>query len=129
MQKEERDMIINKEDRETVKAEHAAGGAGYIMKEALIKEEQLGKHCGMFTKVTVKPGCGLGYHEHHGESETYYILQGTGVYDDNGTKKEIGAGDVAYCPPGEGHGLENTGKEDIVLIALILKGAEDGIQE
>ena len=41
----------------------------------------------MFAEVTIAPGCSLGYHEHHGESETYYIIKGQGEYDDNGTKR------------------------------------------
>ena len=61
-------MITHKEEREIQKAEHASGGAGYILKEALIKGEQLGDGCGMFSEVTIKPGCELGYHEHHGRN-------------------------------------------------------------
>lgn len=114
-------MIRHKEEREVQKAEHASGGAGYILKEALIKGEQLGDGCGMFSEVIIKPGCELGYHEHHGETETYYLLKGKGIYNENGTKREICAGDVTFCPDGEGHGLVNDGDEDIIFIALILK--------
>ena len=58
---------------------------------------------------------------HEGESETYYILTGTGIYNDNGTKYPVKAGDVVFCDDGEGHGLLNNGKEDLKFIALILK--------
>lgn len=119
--KEGQTMITHKEEREFQKVEHASGGAGYILKEALIKGEQLGDSCSMFSEVTIKPGCELGYHEHHGETETYYLLKGKGIYNENGTKREISAGDVTFCPDGEGHGLVNDGEEDIVFIALILK--------
>ena len=61
----------------------------------LIKGEQLGAYCKMFNEVTLKPGCEIGYHEHHGESETYYILQGQGEYNDNGTYRPVKAG--AWC--------------------------------
>lgn len=114
-------MIIHKEERETQKAEHASGGAGFILKEALIKGEQLGNSCKMFSQVIIKPGCELGYHEHHGETETYYLLQGKGLYNENGIQREIQAGDVTFCPDGEGHGLINNGEENIIFIALILK--------
>lgn len=114
-------MIIKEEERKSVKTEHASGGAGFILKEALIKGEQLGNHCGMFSKVTIGPGCELGFHEHHGESETYYLLQGEGTYNENGIKKEVKAGDITFCPDGEGHGLLNTRKEELIFVALILK--------
>lgn len=120
-EKEETKMIINAKERNAEKVEHVAGGAGYMLKEALIQDGQLGSHCGMFSEVTLKPGCELGFHEHHGETETYYILRGAGIYSDNGDKKEVAAGDVTFCPSGEGHGLVNTGKEDLVFVALILK--------
>lgn len=108
-------------ERETVTVEHVNGGAGFILKEALIGEQELGAHCKMFSRVTLKPGCELGYHEHHGETETYYIIQGTGLYDDNGTAVEVEAGDVTFCKNGDGHGMKNTGKEDLVFVALILR--------
>lgn len=108
-------------ERETVKAEHVNGGAGFIMKEALITGEELGEHCKMFSRVTIKPGCELGHHEHHGETETYYVLSGSGMYDDNGKAVPIEAGDVTFCKDGDGHGVKNTGPEDLVFVALILK--------
>lgn len=108
-------------ERETVTVEHANGGAGFIMKEALITGEELGEHCGMFSRVTIKPGCELGHHEHHGETETYYVISGSGMYDDNGKAVPIEAGDVTFCKDGDGHGVKNTGTEDLVFVALILK--------
>ena len=83
--------------------------------------EELGEHCKMFSKVTLPPHCELGYHEHHGETETYYILTGTGMYDDNGKAVSAEAGDVFFCKDGDGHGLKNTGEEDLSFVALILK--------
>ena len=108
-------------ERETVKVEHVNGGAGFIMKEALITGEELGEHCKMFSRVTIKPGCELGHHEHHGETETYYVLSGSGMYDDNGKAVPIEAGDVTFCKDGDGHWVKNTGTEDLVFVALILK--------
>ena len=108
-------------ERETVKAEHVNGGAGFIMKEALITGEELGEHCKMFSRVTIKPGCELGHHEHHGETETYYVLSGSGMYDDNGKAVPIEAGDVTFCKDGDGHGVKKTGTEALVFVALILK--------
>lgn len=113
--------MTKREERQVVKAEHVAGGAGYILKEMLLDEAQLGAHCKMFSEVTLKPGCELGYHEHHGETETYYLLKGEGVYNDNGEHYRVAAGDVTFCADGNGHGLVNDKEEDIVFVALILK--------
>lgn len=91
------------------------------MKEALITGEELGQHCKMFSKVTLCPGCELGHHEHHGETETYYILSGKGIYDDNGREIPAEPGDVFFCKDGDGHGIKNEGTEDLTFVALILK--------
>lgn len=109
-------------EREIIKAEHVNGGEGYILKEALLNKEELGEHCKMFTRVTIPAGCELGYHEHHGETETYYILSGKGIYNDNGKEIPVQAGDVLLCKDGDGHGLKNTGMYDISFAALILLG-------
>ena len=43
------------------------------------------------------------------------------MYDDNGKAVPIEAGDVVYCKNGDGHGVKNTGGEDLVFVALILR--------
>ena len=114
-------MKITADQRTTEYIERAFGGTGYIAKEPLVGPEILGEHCGLFASVSLKPNCELGHHEHHEEAEIYYIISGTGKYDDNGVHHEANAGDVFYCPDGTGHGIKNTGTEDLVFVALILK--------
>ena len=70
--------------------------------------------------MTLEPGCSLGYHEHHGESETYYILSGKGIYSDNGELRMVEAGDMTFTPDGKGHALTNAGEENLVFMALII---------
>ncbi|MGN1266651.1 MAG: cupin domain-containing protein [Dorea sp.] len=108
-------------ERYVEKAENVYGAPGYILKEALISEEERGAHCRMLHNVTVPAGGGLGYHEHHGETETYYILSGKGIYNDNGTDIAVEAGDVTFCKAGNGHGILNAGEEDLVFVAVVLK--------
>lgn len=74
----------------------------------------------LFSKITLEPGCGIGYHEHSGERELFYILSGTAEYSDNGAARTIHAGDVAICPAGTGHSIANRGTETVELIALIV---------
>lgn len=107
-------------ERDIVKVERVNGGAGHIVKEVLIKGEELGDHCKMFNRITLPPYCEIGHHEHHDETETYYILSGKGMYDDNGKALPAEAGDVFFCKDGDGHGIKNTGDVDMEFIALIL---------
>ena len=56
--------------------------------EKLLPEERLGGN-GLFARITVFPGREIDYHEHHGETETYHIIAGEGVYSDNGAERAI----------------------------------------
>ena len=84
-------------------------------------------------KVTMEPEAVLGYHEHHGETETYYILSGQGEYDDNGRKVPAAKGDVFFCNDGCGHDIRCIGEEPLSFMALIvipeLKIGERGLFE
>ena len=68
--------------------------------------------------MTIEPGSSLGFHEHHGESETHYIISGKGEYDDDGVKRTVSAGDMTFTPDGHGHGLKCLGDEPVVFMAL-----------
>ncbi len=74
----------------------------------------------LFSLVQVKPGEEVQYHIHIGESETYFILSGQGIYNDNGNKVDVVPGMVTLTPSGQGHSIRNTGDEMLVFIALIL---------
>ena len=107
-------------ERKVITVENNAGGKGPMTIEHLLGEKELDVKCKMYAKVTIPVGSSLGYHEHHGNTETYFILSGTGEYSDNGEKYTVKAGDCTFCAEGNGHGLENTGNEDLVFMALII---------
>ena len=83
--------------------ENMAGGKGHVIIKHILEEKELNGKCKMYAEVTLEPGCSLGYHEHHNESETYYILRGEGNYDDNGRIRPVKAGDMTFTPDGMGH--------------------------
>lgn len=94
---------------------------GNVIIEHLLDEELFQGQNSMFAQVTLKPGCALGYHQHKGNNETYYILSGKGIYTDNGQEVPVTAGDVTFCYDGDSHALKNTENSDLVFIALIAK--------
>lgn len=73
-----------------------------------------------FAKVTLGVGGEIAFHTHVGESEGYYILSGTGEYNDNGKIIEVKAGDYTYTPSGSGHGIKNIGYGTLEFMALIV---------
>ena len=36
----------------------------------------------LFAKITLNPGCSIGYHVHEKDAELFYILTGTAEYND-----------------------------------------------
>ena len=60
------------------------------------------------------------YHQHVGNTEPYFILQGKGIFIDNdGSRTEVGPGDVCCIEVGQSHGMENASDEDLVMMALV----------
>lgn len=96
------------------------GGEGEVKATRLLEIDQMKGKGRMFNHMMLTPGSSLGYHQHNGETETYYILAGEGTLNDNGEKKALKAGDVAFTDSGEFHSIENTGTVNLEFIALIL---------
>ena len=107
-------------EQNTVSAMNKAGGKGEMfITHLLTPKEMLGK-CEMFASVKISVGASLGVHQHVGNNETYYILQGTGLYTDNGKTYTVKAGDTTFCAEGDTHGIENIGDDDLIFVALII---------
>lgn len=100
--------------------ENMRGGDGTVEVTNFVSVEELNNKGRLFGKIVLKPGCGIGYHVHETDSELFYIIKGTAVYDDNGTKTIVNAGDVTLTPAGDGHSIKNESNEDVELIALIV---------
>ena len=114
-------MVRKSETKQSVTKPAPFNGVGEITVRSLLNgPEEMSRKGRVFAHTTVHPGSAIGYHVHRGDSETYYILSGTGRYNDNGSIVTVTAGDVTYTAPGEGHGIECVGDEPIEMIALIL---------
>lgn len=112
-------MIISKENLTKNERKNDSGETSLIISD-IAGFEGKNEKIKMYGAVELLPGQELKYHVHEGESETYYILSGKGLYNDNGKETEIFPGSVSFTPSGNGHGMKNTGKESLNFIALIL---------
>ena len=107
-------------EQNTVSAVNKAGGKGEIFITNLLTPKEMVGKCEMFASVKIPVGASLGVHQHVGNNETYYLIQGTGKYTDNGEVYTVKAGDTTFCADGDTHGIENIGDEDLIFIALII---------
>ena len=118
-------MIRRAEECKKEYREHMREGNGTVeITNFITSPEELCMKGRLFSKITLKSGCSIGYYVHEKDSELFYILQGTAKYNDNGTFVTVTAGDVTICPAGTGHGIENDSDETVELIAVIVYSTE-----
>lgn len=96
------------------------GGNGVVQIQNFVTSQDLNEKGRLFGTITLEPGCSIGYHTHDNDSELFYILEGEGQYDDNGTTLTVKAGDVTYTPAGTGHSIANRSDRPLKLVALIV---------
>ena len=114
--------MIRRADECTIEyREHMRDGDGTVKLTGFISgPEELNGKGRMFSKITLEPGCSIGFHVHENDSELFYFLRGEGEYSDNGELCTVTAGDVTICPAGTGHSIANKGTEILELIAVIV---------
>ena len=97
-------------------------GKGDVQILHILDMDQFNGKGRLFAKMTLAPGSSIGFHQHNNDFETYYVLQGEGLVNDNGTMTKISVGDVVYTPNGQTHSIENeeTNNCDLIFMALIL---------
>lgn len=113
--------MVRRKDGQAISSKCIRGGNGEVeLRELLKGSDEMNGKGRMFDIITVDPGKSIGFHQHSGDSETFYILSGTATYNDNGSITELFPGDVALCRDGESHALENNGTEPVSFVAMIL---------
>ena len=65
------------------------------------------------------PGATIGLHTHETNSETIYILDGTGKVLYDGAYEEVSTGSCHYCPKGHSHSLINDSEKDLYFLGLV----------
>ena len=114
-------MIRNAADCKVEYREHMRDGNGTVKLTSFIAgPEELNEKGRLFSKITLNPGCSIGYHVHDKDAELFYIMKGTGGYSDNGEEKIVHAGDVTICSTGTGHSIANETDEVLELVAVIV---------
>ena len=114
--------MIRKADKCEVEfREHMRDGDGTVKLTHFIEgPKELNEKGRLFSKITLEPGCGIGFHVHDTDAELFYIMKGTAEYSDNGNIVTVSAGDVTICETGTGHAIKNVTDETVELVAVIV---------
>ena len=67
----------------------------------------------------LEPGASIGLHTHETNSETIYILSGTGKVLCDGAYEPLSAGSCHYCPKGHAHSLINDSEGELTFFAVV----------
>lgn len=114
-------MIRPKAMQQTEVRTNMRGGPGSVALRHLFTPQEFGAPTRLCATLTVPPGSGIGLHEHAGEDELYYVLDGEGMLDEgDGVKVRVCAGDAILTGKGARHSIENNGTQDLNILAVIL---------
>jgi len=113
-------MIIKACDMIPETRENMRGGKGSVYFRHPVEKAQLPAKSRLFAEIIVPSGSSMGYHEHMGETEFYYILEGEGILNDGTTCTPICAGDTVVTGNGGGHSVENESGKDLKMLAVIV---------
>ncbi|MBQ0070855.1 MAG: cupin domain-containing protein [Spirochaetales bacterium] len=65
------------------------------------------------------PGSSIGYHQHVGNAEYIFILQGSPKVIFDGVEERLEPGVCSFCPEGHSHSLINDTNEDVEFFAVV----------
>ena len=113
-------MVRKQSDFSVTLEPNLKGGKGTVRVLNFLEKDEMygaGRLCGL---SIIPVGCSIGQHTHTGDFEIYYILEGRGKANDNGSECILEPGDMMCCREGEFHSLENIGDCDLKYTATIL---------
>lgn len=112
-------MITRKEEQSHSIREFMRGGKKHVEHTEL--SARLPERVRLFNVLTLIPGASIGYHVHENETELFYFIEGNGRVQDDDSFFDVSAGDSMATFNGHGHSVENTGDNNLVILAAIVK--------
>jgi mannose-6-phosphate isomerase-like protein (cupin superfamily) len=116
-------MLKKKNHQEVEVRENMRGGAGEVTVRHYLKPEEIKARTRLCAELILPPGSSIGEHDHTDEDEIYIIQKGRGVMTDGAKEITVEAGDAILTGQGASHSIRNTGTEDLVVTAIIIKYA------
>ncbi|MDR0932078.1 MAG: cupin domain-containing protein [Victivallales bacterium] len=96
------------------------GGDGSVkIEEFWAPEVEMRSKNRMFSRLTLNPGCSIGFHTHDNEDEIFVVIRGRAEADDNGKTVSLEPGDTILTGNGDGHAIRCVGNEPLELVAVI----------
>ena len=113
-------MIIKANEMEKKQRVRLKDGFGTTDFLHIVPDELRPKKSRLFAVMSLEKGCSVGRHDHTGETEIYYVLQGEGLINDNGIIRPFLTGDCNVCGNGDFHSVSNENDETLKILAVII---------
>lgn len=91
------------------------GGTGELSAKMYISQK------GKIIPSRIHKGGSIGMHRHETSDDINYIISGNGKAICDGKEEILTAGCCHICPKGSEHSIINMGKEDLVMITVVVE--------
>ena len=95
-------------------AEHAVYAPNKMGKASIFESTRLLVGLNAF-----EPGQEHALHAHAGQDKVYHVIEGEGLFLLDGRQLAMQAGDLLIAPEGIAHGVRNTGKRRLLVLAIL----------
>ncbi len=110
--------MLNKPEKMRIEIrEKMRGGSGHAKLIHLAEGVPNMRLCAL---IELEQGCSIGEHEHHNESEVYYIISGSALVTDCDRQYYVHPGDMAITLDNEYHSITNPFEEKLVMLAAVI---------
>ncbi len=117
-------MVIHNFLKAQLHPEQIHEGEGLCSHAMIFSGEEIEAPVQFINYTVVPPGASFGLHEHGNDNEFYIVLNGSGIYTENGTEAEAAAGDIIMNAVRGTHGIRNNGDTDMQLLVFEVQTAE-----
>lgn len=76
---------------------------------------------GKIIPCVIHPGGSIGLHRHASSDDINYVISGSGMATTDGAEEPLSAGICHICRKDSSHSIVNTGKEDLVLLTIVVE--------
>ncbi|MBQ7569222.1 cupin domain-containing protein [bacterium] len=72
-------------------------------------------------QTIIHPGSSIGLHRQESGDDLNYVISGAGKAICDGQEEELKPGVMHICPQGSEHSIINSGDEDLIILAVVVK--------
>ena len=108
-------MLIDFSQIKEVKIPGMNDGTGEMSARMYMDEQ------GKIIPTTIHSGGSIGLHKHPTSDDINYVISGEGKAICDGQEEILRTGVCHICKRGSEHGITNTGKDDLVLMTVVVE--------